>query len=547
MRYEEFISKFDRQKKTAKGVMVRCPAHEDGSPSLQVSQAPDGKILLKCFANCPTELVVKSLGLEMRDLFPDSPTKSFSVPEPRVVESKNESTEKPVIETTYSYQNALGDEVYQVVRMKPKSFRQRHQVDGFWTWSMDGVERVLYHLPQILNSQQVWVVEGEKDADNLVEIGFIATCNVGGAGKWLDAYTESLAGKDVVICGDNDKPGEEHVQKVFDSICGVAKTVRILKLPKTVKDASDFIAGHKSQADAKNALESILSTAHPFIKGVRLPIYSMAEIEPHYRRMVTSMPENSFSLGSWLPTLGKKVRPLICGELVFIIGDTGVGKTGVLSEIARSAKPIPTLFFELELPPELLFERSVSAVMNVSCAEVEQSYRNGESLGAALDSKFQNLLVCTEPRIGLEDLENYILRSELKFGQRPKLVLIDYIQLMNCRGTNRRERVSDIAEGLKVIAKSTRTIIICASQVHRPEGGEEIHLHSAKESGSIENSCGLLLGVWRDSNDPTLFHIKVLKSTKGGGGTEVLCNFDGSRMKITERSQISEADIPTNV
>jgi hypothetical protein len=68
----------------------------------------------------------------------------------------------------------------------------------------------------------------------------------------------------------------------------------------------------------------------------------------------------------------------------------------------------------------------------------------------------------------------------------------------------------------------------------------EPSLHSAKESGSIENSCGLLLGAWRSSEDGGLLNIRVLKSTKGGAGKHVKCNFDGSRMIITERSNFDE-------
>ena len=538
MKYEDFLERFEKKVKTTVGYNVICPAHADRSPSLQVCRTGDGKILLKCFAGCTTEAVVGALGLKMSDLFPDAPFKSFTVPQTNGHPVSID--EKPVIEKIYSYENRMGQEVYQVVRLKPKSFRQRHLVDGKWIWSMDGVERVIYHLPEILKSQQVWVVEGEKDADNLTALGFVATCNVGGAGKWLDAYTESLAGKDVVLCGDNDKPGEDHIQKVFESICGTAKSVKIVKLPKSSKDASDFIAAALSTEQAKSSLLALLDAAPPFVKGHKLPLYTMAELEPGYQRMVNDMAANSLSLGKWLPTLGRKLRPLIPGELVFIIGDTGVGKTGVLSEIAHAAKPLPTLFFEMELPAELLFERSVAARRNIACHEVEAAYRSGETLGAGIEFDFPNLLVCSESKLSLADLENYIMRSELKLGQKPKLVLLDYLQLVGAQGQNRRERVSDVAEGLKVLAKSTKTIIICASQVHRPEGDEEIHLHSAKESGSIENSCGLLLGLWRDKNDPNFFNVKVLKSTKGGGGTVIECLFTPENMRICEKTNFPD-------
>ena len=51
---------------------------------------------------------------------------------------------------------------------------------------MQGVERVLYRLPEVLAAGEVWVVEGEKDADSLAALGIVATCNAGGAGKWSE-------------------------------------------------------------------------------------------------------------------------------------------------------------------------------------------------------------------------------------------------------------------------------------------------------------------------------------------------------------------------
>jgi hypothetical protein len=46
-----------------------CPAHEDRSPSLTVSEGGDGRALVHCFAGCPVEEIIAALGLTWRDLF----------------------------------------------------------------------------------------------------------------------------------------------------------------------------------------------------------------------------------------------------------------------------------------------------------------------------------------------------------------------------------------------------------------------------------------------------------------------------------------------
>ena len=50
--------------------VARCPAHEDRQPSLSIRQLPDGVVLMKCHAGCPTEAVLEALGLTYADLYP---------------------------------------------------------------------------------------------------------------------------------------------------------------------------------------------------------------------------------------------------------------------------------------------------------------------------------------------------------------------------------------------------------------------------------------------------------------------------------------------
>lgn len=151
-------------------------------------------------------------------------------------------------EETYDYTDEDGNLLFQVVRQRPKGFRQRSpDGKGGWKWSTKGARQVLYRLPHLLEAVRrgglVFVVEGEKDAGNLTELGFCATTNAGGAGKWRDEYSDVLAGAVVVVLPDNDEPGRTHAGKIAASSHRQARCVRVVELPGLPEggDVSDWL------------------------------------------------------------------------------------------------------------------------------------------------------------------------------------------------------------------------------------------------------------------------------------------------------------------
>lgn len=232
-------------KKRGETTMAVCPAHDDKQASLAVRVAEDGKVLLHCHANCPTENVVQAAGLEMADLFGDVPTQP-------VPQFGGVARMRPRLVATYEYRDRDGVLLYEACRYEPKTFRQRRpDGSGGYLWNLDGVTRVLYRLPELRKSRKiVLIVEGEKDVDALRKLGCVATCNVGGAGKWKPEYNADLMGRDVVILPDNDPAGVEHADKVARVLVGVAKSVKIVALPNLPPkgDVSDWIAAGGTKA-----------------------------------------------------------------------------------------------------------------------------------------------------------------------------------------------------------------------------------------------------------------------------------------------------------
>jgi hypothetical protein len=197
---------------------------------------------MHCHAGCTFDDICAALNIEPKQLMPQ----------------RTESRRRGRIVETYDYCTPDGKMAYQAVRFEPKDFRQRRRDPNNptkWIWDLKGVQPLLYRLPEVIdavkNKKIIIIAEGEKDVNALVEHGFAATCNSGGAGKWPSGMSAFLTGATVIIIGDNDelKNPEKHTGRD-----GAYKTAKALKKYASeiyihfFEDAKDpydwFAAGH---------------------------------------------------------------------------------------------------------------------------------------------------------------------------------------------------------------------------------------------------------------------------------------------------------------
>lgn len=175
-------------------------------------------------------------------------------------EAKNGDGQKKEIERTYPYQDAAGRLLFEVVRFKPKDFRQRRpDGKGGWVWNLQGVEPVLFRLPKLTAAEpgsRVFVCEGERDVETAEKLGFLATCNPMGAGKWKHSYSSVLAKLRPVVIPDNDEPGRKHARTVVDSLLAAGCDVRVLELP-SAKDLSEYIANGGDAATVSRLADEV--------------------------------------------------------------------------------------------------------------------------------------------------------------------------------------------------------------------------------------------------------------------------------------------------
>jgi len=248
-----FCSKLEQAKPTSNGIIARCPAHDDVKPSLTASCNSE-KILAKCQTGCSFESIVTAVGMNQSQFF---------------APSNHSKTTKMKEVCRYRYENKDGKHTVDIVRFEPKDFRPQRP-DGKWT--LEGVVRVPYRLPQILagikDSKDILILEGEKDCDNAAKIGLTATTFPGGTGKWLDEYLKFFQEAKVICIPDNDPPGQKGMHLIASKIVKVAKSVRWLELPDIPEkgDLSDWLSIEGNNLDKFKTLAT--ETAVPWISDI---------------------------------------------------------------------------------------------------------------------------------------------------------------------------------------------------------------------------------------------------------------------------------------
>ena len=314
------------------GWTCRCPAHDDRHASLSLSYGDDGRILWRCHAGCTQEEVLdalNSLGL------------------------LSAGRQARRIAATYDYRDETGKLISQVVRLEPKTFRQRRPAkdgddparirDG-WCWTVKGTRIIPYHLPEVVEAigleRPVFIVEGEKDADRLTALGLTATCNAGGAGKWRKEHAAALAGASAIVIPDNDEAGRKHAHEVAASLDGTAQSVRVLDLVGVHEkgDVSDWLAaGHSVEELWVLASEVPPWVAPPKPNGgshYHGPVLSIGQLVRVFRRWLRMGRDGDIPL---LAMLGAVAANRLHGRPVWLalVGPPSTSKTELLDTIAH--------------------------------------------------------------------------------------------------------------------------------------------------------------------------------------------------------------------
>ena len=192
---------------------------------------------------------------------------------------------------------------------------------------------------------------------------------------------------------------------------------------------------------------------------------------------------------------------------------TSIGKTTFMLQIAdnmASMENTKVLFFSLEMSRYDLISKSLSrltyqdeALSQLTCDEL-LSHNEAIDYKTILE-KYKPLadnLYVVDYLYNYNDIKSFITQFRDTHQEENVVIIIDYLQYILLNGNGNDKQVIDtITKGLKELSKSLGITIIAISSLNRANYSGSITLESFKESGSIEYTSDLLIGLEYTNNN----------------------------------------------
>lgn len=199
-------------------------------------------------------------------------------------------------------------------------------------------------------------------------------------------------------------------------------------------------------------------------------------------------------------SIDKYAKGLYGSNFIILGARPGVGKTCLGLSVAQRVASVggTVAYFSLEMRASELTERLLASIACVSLTKIrERSISPDEK--TALDKAQGAIDACDLQLIDDSTLSLLGLASKVRVMAKKdlKLVVVDYLQLMNLggRSENRREEVSEMSRRLKSLAMEVDVPIMALSQLNRVStfDGGKVDISQLKESGSLEQDADM---VW---------------------------------------------------
>lgn len=400
----------------------------------------------------------------------------------------------------------------------------------------------LFNAEALKGDKPVWIVEGEIDCMSIIEAGgeAVGLGSTSGAELLTSYIVKNKLSPSLIIALDNDSAGEKTTE-------ALEKELQELDIKYFLKDMSSGAETKKDANDilkeGKDKLEAIIADAEQELKAIE--DMELAEAKEEYKKNNAKSYINSFLNGiqesvntSYIPTgfnnLDAELDGGLFEGLYFIGAISSLGKTTftlqIADQIAKSGSDV--LIFSLEMARSELMAKSISRETliqgDINSAKTTRGITTGKRYQnytkAELDlinnavksySMYADNIYIVE---GIGDVKASTIGKAVEkhinlTGKKP-VVIIDYIQIIaphNECATDKQNTDKAVME-LKRISRDYKLPIIGISSFNRDNYTQKVSMQAFKESGAIEYSSDVLIGLQLKGQGDKDFNIEEAKA-----------------------------------
>ena len=378
----------------------------------------------------------------------------------------------------------------------------------------------------------IFICEGEIDAMSFYEAGAVAV-TAGSASNWKDAADFIINNRPryaVIIAFDVDKAGRENGDKLREALKEAGINSIDYAPPSGMKDANDALMSNRETfiASVKEALE----------RASLIPLEADSEERDEYLSTAAVYQLQDFIAGiersrtaNYFPTGFKGLDKILDGGLyagLYVMGAiSSLGKTSfalnICDNIAASGHDV--LIFSLEMAKRELIAKSISRNTFIFARQRNSPRLAKTTRGILTGSRYEQYSEAEHEiiqealayyyqyaehiyihegvgDIGVKEIKSTVEKHIRLTGNRP-VVLIDYLQILapySDKLTDKQATDKAVLE-LKRISRDYEIPVLCISSFNRENYNAQVSMAAFKESGAVEYSSDVLIGLQYDGFD----------------------------------------------
>lgn len=412
----------------------------------------------------------------------------------------------------------------------------------------------------LLSENPVFVVEGEIDALSIIDVGgeAVGLGSVSMVNRLLEILQNAMQKptKPLIIALDDDKSGQAAAAKLSEGLDKLNISYFVYNFTKPYKDANEFLMqdrkgfADKVTAVNENPEKAIYQANHSNFSFLQDFVNTIAESAVDTPYIATGFPEFDNALDGGLY------------EGLYILGAiSSLGKTTFALQICDNIAKIGNdiLIFSLEMSKYELIAKSISRLTLLDVLTNSGDIRNAKTArGITTGSRYAKYSAMENEiiqraignygkfaknvyihegigDIGVSQVRKTIAEHIRITGKKP-VILIDYIQILSptdVRATDKQNMDKSTLE-LKRISRDFKIPVLAISSFNRESYKSAVSYASFKESGAIEYSSDILIGLQlagagsksfdvdaAKAKEPREIELVILKNRNGKTGQKI--------------------------